>query len=178
MPGREEIDWSSFFRLYRPLALRVARGLVGSPERSEELVQEAARAIVERARRAAPAYQSLAHARNAFLRALRNLAVSELRRPGPEALPGEAADVLDPAPGAVEVLAQAEERERAFARLRSALEGLSDPEREALELRYAQGLGYREMAERTGCAISTLQARVEAGLGKIRARIGNQEREA
>ena len=56
--------------------------------------------------------------------------------------------------------------------LTAALKRLSRDERAALELRYHEGLAYKDMAARTGRAISTLQARVEAALRKIRDHIG------
>ena len=51
-------------------------------------------------------------------------------------------------------------------------EGLRDVEREAIRLRFEEGLTLREMSRRTGAPISTLGERVQAALGKIRRRAG------
>ena len=118
--------------------------------------------------------------RNALLRAARNLAVSELRARGrrPVVSGNEAPEPLDPGPSADEALADAEERGALRTAVRDGLDELTETEREALEQRYRSGMTYREMAERSGTAISTLQARVQAGLEKLRRRIGNPERGA
>jgi DNA-directed RNA polymerase specialized sigma24 family protein len=58
-----DIDWGQFFELYRPLALRVARGIVAQRDDEEEVVQEAARSVFERASAGELALESVAHAR-------------------------------------------------------------------------------------------------------------------
>lgn len=169
-PVTSDLDWEAFFARYRPLALRVAAGLVG-PERAEEQVQEAARAVVERVR-SGHAPRSVEHARNLFLRVLRHGAISEHRAATRRGPAEELEEPPDPAPPADELLGEREEAERRAALLRDALARLSDDERNALHLRYGEGLTYREMMMRTDRPLSTLQARVEAALAKIRQRVG------
>ena len=173
-----DIDWGQFFELYRPLALRVARGIVAQRDDEEEVVQEAARSVFERARAGELALESVAHARNYFLRAVRNLAVSGVRKGSrmthdPDFEPADVPARASDGPQASLARAQAgQELSELQARFESALGGLKPLERVALALRYQDGLSYKQMAARTGTSISTLQARVEAALKKIRSRLG------
>jgi len=178
--GKERaFDWNAFFTRYRPLAVRFAAGLAGTRELGEDLFQEAARSLYERAERGEVTFESTAHARNYLLRSLRNLAVDAGRRRrsvpdeeagaplaelarGREAAPWEGAAATEEAARDVERLA----------RLTELVQGLRPKERQALELRFGAGLAYREIAERTGEAISTLQGRVEAACLKIRRKLG------
>ena len=181
MEGTDPLD-ASFFARYRPLALRFVTGLVRGSDVAEDLFQEAACAMVERASAGELAFESQAHARNYLFRALRNLAVDRMRDPGRRArrLEGDAAEGTEPAstgPTPFELVSEADE-----ARLRSghmrlveeAIRFLKPHERDCLRMRYREGLTYREMAERGGEAIATLQSRVEAALGKIRRKIGRR----
>jgi RNA polymerase sigma factor (sigma-70 family) len=175
------IDWAEFFALYRTLALRMVRGLAPDAPAAEDLVQEAARALIEHDSK--HPFESREHARNWYLRCAKNLAISGLRHAGRtrvEALP----EGSDPAAAAAGPVQEVSEWEAAVARMqllgdvRRELGALTASEREAVELRYVEGLAYREIADRTGKAISTLQARVEVGLGKIRVAIGKRDIEA
>ncbi len=182
----DEIDWSAFFALYRELALRVARALNADEAAAEDVVQEAARALIEKASSSEQPFESRAHARNWYLRCVRNLAVSGLRRRGrareellaPDAGAGaEAANRDDPALLASELELAAAQEELAE-RVDVLMDSLPTGQREALHLRFGDGLSYREISSRTGKAISTLQARVEAGLDKIRKALGKTAGEA
>ena len=168
-----QIDWNAVLARYRPLALRVAAGLVGAGETAEDLVQEAARAVLEHP----SSFESPQHARNYLLRTLRNLAVESLRRGGRVQASEWVEEAADPAPKPLDAVLAREEEDLAAARLqavRTVIDHLRPVERDAVYMRYFEGLGYREMAERSGDAISTLQGRVEAALGKIRGRIGKE----
>lgn len=167
-----------FFARYRPLAVRFATGLVGGEEVAEDLFQEVACGLVARVRAGRLVLESEQHARNYLLRALRNRATDRARRaPGrPHALDAETeASLASDAPGPDELVARVEaalEDERRLAHVGRVVAGLPLAQREALRLRFVEGLSYREMAERSGTARATLQDRVEAALTKIRARSG------
>lgn len=173
---RGDIDWTTLFGLYRALAVRLARGVLEREELAEEVVQEAARSVVQRVGEGRVVFESQDHARNYFLRAVRNLAVSAARSEERSATVGL---VEEPAASgsAPEEPALAREHsaelDQLWRRVDGALAGLARRERDALRMRYLEGASYREIAERTGTSISTLHSRVEAGLRKIRANIGN-----
>ena len=175
-----EIDWTALFGLYRPLAVRLACGVLEREELAEEVVQEAARSIVQRVAEARVAFESPEHARNYFLRAVRNLAVSAVRREQRSATIGlEEEPVASGTAPDGPVLAREESSalDRLWGRVDEALASLVEREREVLRMRYLEGASYREISERTGASISTLHSRVEAGLRKIRANIGNGQPE-
>jgi len=65
----------------------------------------------------------------------------------------------------------AEERERAQRAL-SALAGLDDPYREALQQRFCEGQSFREIAERMGAPERTVRTWVGRGLMRLRQRLG------
>lgn len=171
-----EIDWGTLFGLYRPLAVRLACGVLEREELAEEVVQEAARSVVQRAGEGRVAFESQDHARNYFLRAVKNLAMSAVRR---EERSAEVGLVEEPAAsgaapeGPTLAREHSAELDRLWSRVDRALAGLAQRERDVLCMRYLEGASYREIAERTGTSISTLHSRVEAGLRKIRASIGN-----
>jgi len=172
------IDWNAFFQLYRPMALRFARGLVGSEAAAEDVLQEAAAGLYERVSDGRLQLGSHEHARNYFFRAVRNRAASSLRRVDRaqgegEGLPEHVAQTAGP----LELAAEAEAgslRVDLEGDLEAALGSLGREEQAVLRLRFGEGLGFREISERTGTSISTLHSRVGAGLAKIRMRIGKR----
>jgi RNA polymerase sigma factor (sigma-70 family) len=139
-------------------------------DQAEDVVQEAVRAVLARSAAGATSFETPEHARNYFLRAVHSRALDVLRGSERERVqPAEDADVPEENPSSAfeELEARALRAERA----RHALEGLRPAEREAVRLRYLEGLAFREIAARTGVSISTLHSRVEAGLGRLRERL-------
>ena len=59
------------------------------------------------------------------------------------------------------------ETEEARRQVRSAIDGLTAPQRMVVELVYQQGLKYREAAKRIGIPVGTVKSRVRAALLKI-----------
>jgi RNA polymerase sigma factor (sigma-70 family) len=163
----QDFDWNGFFRRYAPMARGFVSGIVGDGDLANDLFQEAARTVFERASDGRVRFESNAHARNYLFKVLRNLAVDARRRPRP--VSGvEVGSLPDPAASPAERSA----RDGLDAEVRRAIRALRPAESDALRLRYLEGLSYRQIADRTGAAISTLQARVEAALAKIRTRVG------
>lgn len=168
------IDWDSFFARYRAMALRCATGWSDRAS-ADDLVQEAAQAVLERARREPP-FDSEGHARNYFFRTLHNRAAERLRRPGRRSLSlDEVDDSVAPTSSPWQAASAAEDESLASVR-QSALEELIDQlrpaQRDAIRLRYGEGLTLREISERTGTPLSTLGERIQAGLKKIRGKAG------
>lgn len=169
------IDWERLFARYETIAVAFARGLVADADLARDLYQEAARATFERATSGGITFESAQHVRNYLFQALRNLA-SDARKRQARA-PGELAE--EPASrdaGPVDALAALEGQAHDSHRLQQSFAGLPEREQEAITLRYLRGQSYAEMAQATGKSISTLQARVEAGLARLRLAFGKPGR--
>jgi RNA polymerase sigma-70 factor (ECF subfamily) len=52
--------------------------------------------------------------------------------------------------------------------VRRALVGLSDPQRQAVELAFYEGLSHSEIAERLGEPLGTIKTRLRLGMQKLR----------
>lgn len=166
--------WGPIFARYRVLAVRLARGVVLRTELAEDVVQDAARAVMERP---LPDFDSEEHARNYFLRAVRHRALDVLR--AGERTPEVRQDLAEAsAPGGSDPRQSLEDEEDLLhrrERLQQALGRLDRDERELLRERYLEGRAYREIAQRTGAPISTLHSRIEAALGRLRRNFGKEE---
>jgi RNA polymerase sigma-70 factor, ECF subfamily len=77
---------------------------------------------------------------------------------------------FDPARGELAALLAVTARNRAIDRLRvrGAVAGLLQPQREALELAYFDGLTHREIAQKTGNPLGTVKTRIRTALKALR----------
>src|SRR5262249_32888911 len=138
---------------------------------ADDLVQEASLALFAALRREPERFASSEHARNYFLRAVRNLALRAQRGPreGPLEIEPPARDPLDPAAAAVR------ERHEALGRL---LRELDPAGRELIARRYLRRQTLAEISVETGVPVSTLHSREGALLAGLRRRLESLEREA
>jgi RNA polymerase sigma-70 factor (ECF subfamily) len=99
----------------------------------------------------------------------RNLAIDHLRRRG-QGPPPASADEIDPAPGPeVEAI-----RDDEAALVRECLAGLPPEDREAIRLRFWDGLTLREIAERRGVTTNVVAARCYRVLARLREELGRR----
>jgi RNA polymerase sigma-70 factor (ECF subfamily) len=139
--------------------------MLRSRAEAEELLQEVFAELWRRAPeydadRAAPATWVVTVARSRALDALRARA-----RRGGEHLPvDEASAPASPAEPVDEKL-DAAQRSQA---VRAALAGLSEVQRQALELAYFDGLSHSEIAERLDVPLGTVKSRIIAGMKVLR----------
>ena len=68
--------------------------------------------------------------------------------------------------------AELAERRWEAARVRSALDGLTQPQRSAVELAFYDGLTHREVSERLGVPLGTAKTRIRDGLRRMRDQLG------
>jgi len=169
-PVHEWIE-RAFREHYAELCTFVA-GLVGSEEGAEDVVQDVFLTIWRAPDRWLEAGDALrpmlfVAARNRALDVLRRRRVREryVERVALRVVPGPA--------GPDEVLAQ-REIERAFD---EAVAGLSARVREIYLLHRMEGLTYREIAERLGISVKTVEAQMGRALKALRARLGGMVEE-
>lgn len=162
--------WEAFLARYGPMARAIARPLVRPPATAEDVVQEAALALHRAAQAEPERFVSVEHARNYFLRSVKNLAARTGRRAG-----REAALEHDPAARDEAALCALEQRHEALA---SALSGLAPAARELITRRFLARETLAEIARASGVPISTLHERERAALAELRRhwqRIGEDE---
>lgn len=94
----------------------------------------------------------------------RNRAISRLRK-RKLLNTGEIPDMQVPAP---ETLASTMENRLMLDQIRSALDELPRPQRQALDLAYFEGLTHSEIAERTGEPLGTIKSRLRSALNSLR----------
>lgn len=159
--------WEAFLARYGPMARALARSLVRPPATAEDVVQEAALAL-HRALHEQPArFHDAAHARNYFLRSVRNLAARSARSAGREtALEHEPSAQDDEALRAVRARQQV---------LEQLLRTLAPDEQALLARRFLARETLAEAARALGVAPSTLHERERALLARLRKTLEREE---
>jgi RNA polymerase sigma-70 factor (ECF subfamily) len=159
---------------YQHQLLRYLVYLVGNRELAEDLFQETWIRVLERGHQ----YDGR-HEFSTWLYAVaRNLTIDYLRKKNPVSLDGLAEDEdhapLEPADTrllAWEVVAQHEQAER----ISAALVSIPAEYREAVVLRFQEGLALDEIATLTGAKLGTVKSRLYRGLNLLMARLEGME---
>ncbi len=161
------LPWETFLARYRPMAQALARRLSANPSDAEDIVQEALVALHRAQAETPDRFASSAHARNYFLKAVRNLAHKSRERRRIEPLQ------IDPPAPSLE--AGRADRDRKAA-LRRAMEQLTGEERELIVARFLQRRTLAELSNSMHVAISTLHSRERALLRKLQEKLSNPRR--
>jgi RNA polymerase sigma-70 factor (ECF subfamily) len=141
---------------------RFARSLARDTHVAEDLVQES----YVRALRAARRPEDAAGIRPWLFTILHNVWRNERRRPHPESF--DARPELVRGVSNREVSRDAElDRRAAAERLAGVLEGLADPYRSVVLLRFGEGFSYQEIAQILGCPAGTVMSRLSRARGMI-----------
>lgn len=161
---------SALDRAWRGRLERYCAGTLGSAEEAEDAAQEVLAKVLT-ARDAPPPD----HPRAWIYRVARNCCLNRLRTNGrrrdADALPTDF-DAVSGSTGPFSALAR-EDRSRALAR---AFTALPAGEREALRLRYVEGLAREEIARVLEIDPATVKTRLFAGLARLRGRLGQDHR--
>ena len=151
---------------YQHRLLRYLVHLTGNRELAEDMFQETWIRVLERGHQYDPKYEFSTW----LLSIARHLTLDYLRKKRPASLDGlldeEEGVSLDPAdlrPSALELVAQHEQAER----ISAALAGIAAEYREAIVLRFQEGLALEEIAAVTGSPVGTVKSRLYRGLNAL-----------
>jgi RNA polymerase sigma-70 factor, ECF subfamily len=155
---------------YQHRLLRYLVYLTSSRELAEDMFQETWIRVLERGHQYDPRYEF-----STWLFSIaRNLTVDYLRKRKPASLDGlldeEEGVPLDPQdtrPSALELMAQQEQAER----INAAMVGIAAEYREAIVLRFQEGLALEEIAAVTGAPLGTVKSRLYRGLNALLPRL-------
>lgn len=147
------------------MAIAIARNLARAPAVAEDVVQEAALTLIRVLAQDPARFESVEHARNYFLRTVRNLALKSGRTAAREQpLEGEPPARDDDSAARILV-----GRQRALARILLELDPAS---RVLIARRFLEQQTLARIAADTGVPISTLHDRERALLAELRRRLG------
>jgi RNA polymerase sigma-70 factor (ECF subfamily) len=158
--------FAHFYDRHAPLLFAIALKILGQQFDAEDVLQDAAVLIWERAPRYDPgAGQPLAWA----VTLTRNRAIDRLRslRRRTELLADAAAEVspvIDPTPAAPHAAIASETGQT----VQTALATLSSEQQQAIELAFFHGLTQQEIAQRLGVPLGTVKARIRRGMMTLR----------
>lgn len=168
--GGDERAIAALYDRYGGVLFAVAYRIVGQRADAEEVVIEAFAQVWREASRFEPTRGSVAGwltmiARSRALDMVRARARRERITASAAAdRPGVSPAMSEWRPDALTALDDAERR----ARIREALQTLSPPQRQAIELAYFEGLSQSEIADRLQQPLGTVKTRVRLGMQKLR----------
>jgi RNA polymerase sigma-70 factor (ECF subfamily) len=159
----DEPAYRQLARRHLPIAVSLARRILGNAADAEDVAQEAmVRVWVN-----APRWQPLALFRTWFRRVVVNLCLDRKRR-APWVDLEAAGDIVDPAASAGE---QIEHNERDHL-IRAAIAKLPDRQRTAITLTYSEGLSNAEVADALGTTVSAVETLLVRGKQNLRRALG------
>ncbi len=167
MARSAEGDEAAFAQLYDRFSARVyglARKVVRDPARAEEIAQE----VFVEAWRIAPRYDPTRGAVASWLLTLTHRRAVDVVRSDQASRDREDRVGAAPAPSNPDPVGEQIETREEHSRVRAALAGLSDLQREAIELAYFGGRTYREVADAIGSPLGTVKSRMRDGLMQLR----------
>lgn len=148
----------SLIEQYQHRLLRYLISIVHDRQTAEDIFQETWIRVLEQGHRYDPRHNFVTW----LLTIARNLAIDHMRRKHPDALE-DLPPTAEPAvsgPGSFEIAAQHEQAER----LDCALDRIPGEQREAILLRFQEGMSLEEIAAVTRAPLSTVKSRLYRGL--------------
>lgn len=147
---------------HRPRLVRCALRVLGDPMEAEDVAHEALQRGLQAELREPRALGAW------LLATCTRVAIDRLRKRGRQARAHDRAPRAEPLPRPEQVVLLRDEAARA----RAALDGLADPYRCALRLRYLEELSVEEIAARLEANPHTVRTWLGRGLSKLRAALG------
>lgn len=171
MRGTQRGDRDSFAALYDQLAAMaygLARRVVRDPQRAEDVVQEA---MLEVWRRASRYDADRGSVRSWVMTIVHRRAVDRVRTEQSARDRDDRVATRDYEPPE-DVVSSAVEHNFERQRIQRALSGLTELQREAVELAYYRGLTHREIAEMLDAPLGTVKTRIRDGTIRLRDSLG------
>jgi len=166
---RDALAFEALYRRHAGLVRLLLRRILADVEDVEDCAQDVFARVWQRAESyrpsgAGPRAWIVTIARNAALDRLRRCKVRPQTEPLESGAPVPNAELADD-PAAATLRAEIRRH------VRAALQGLSEDQREALELAYFSGLTQREIAERTHSPLGTVKSRIRLAMRHLRERL-------
>ena len=163
--AEHELDaLDELYERYKTMAYSIAYRITNDAALAEDVVQDAFLGVWRNAARYAEGRGSV---KTWVLAIVHHRAIDAIRRRRPTTELPEREEAPPPAFQLPDVWAEVSANLDADA-VRQALAGLSDVQREAIELAYFGGLTQTEVAERTGAPLGTVKSRMRLGLLAMR----------
>jgi RNA polymerase sigma-70 factor (ECF subfamily) len=169
--GPDERALSELYDRYQAQMYGLAMRITRDPALAQDAVQEAFIGVWRNAARYVPGRSTV---RTWMLSITHHRAIDMVRRRRPvSSLPETEAATADSALTAPDVWPEVE-HELDRDTVAAAMAALPDPQREAIQLAYFEGLTQAEIAERTGTPLGTVKSRVRLGLRGMRRMLEGQ----
>lgn len=165
----EQASLTALYDRHRSLAYALALRVVRDPQRAEDVVQDAFLSVW---RKAASYALSRGSVRTWLGSIVRNRAIDVVRASRERTLPDAAPllGIVDPRPAVDDEVAVRFDGER----VRSAILGLPDDQRQAISLAFYSGLSHSEIADETGIPLGTVKSRIRLGMQRLRSTLAGQ----
>lgn len=167
----DQAAWRELVELYGRRVFALARSRVGSLDLAEEITQSVFVTISAKLKAEGGTYNERGKFESWLFRIAMNRVRDEIRRRKRHAEPTDPehfeAVASSNGPAAATAIAS-DEHSGEMKRLRLAMAGLSDADREIVELRHHGGLSFAQMAEMLGEPLGTLLARHHRALKKLK----------
>ena len=161
----DEVALGVLYDRYGGRVYSVAKRILQDAGAAEEVLQD----IFHQLWRAAKSYDSARGALGSWLLVMaRNRSIDRLRRRTPAVEEEIAANLHGALPDIQSVAA----RNEMAGRVRAALQALPEPQRQAMELAYFEGLTQSEISKRTGDPLGTVKTRLRTALASLKAELG------
>jgi RNA polymerase sigma-70 factor (ECF subfamily) len=150
-------------RAHRPAVLRIARHILGDPERAEDVTQDA----FVRLQVSLPGFRGDAELSTWLYRVTLNLCRDHMRRRRADRLDDRDVETAAARAGVVERLDTALDAERTREVVRAAIDRLPDDQKEVVVLRFISDLSYADIARITATPQGTVSSRMFRALKRL-----------
>ncbi|MGP1347957.1 MAG: RNA polymerase sigma factor [Phycisphaerales bacterium] len=185
--GGDDAAWTELVRLFAPRIFAMARSRLGDRDAAEDIVQSVLATIAAklsdrspsvhspRSSPASPGYEERGRFESWLFRITMNRVRDEARNRKHRATPTDLGSIGERADKSYILGLHSDGPDPQILSLRRAMEGLSDADREVVELRHHGQMAFKDIAELLSQPVGTVLARHHRALRKLRDMIGQPE---